>query len=67
MEEELSTSNSIIKMNTIDILSKLVSFKTISELTNKDLAKYISGYLLKYNIKTQLLKEIEVNLIYMPK
>ena len=41
-------------MNTIDILSKLVSFKTISELTNKDLAKYISGYLAKYNIKTQL-------------
>ena len=41
-------------MNTIDILSKLVSFKTISELTNKDLAKYISGYLARYNIKTQL-------------
>ena len=53
-KKELSTSNSIIKMNTIDILSKLVSFKTISELTNKDLAKYISGYLAKYNIKTQL-------------
>ena len=29
-------------MNTIDILAKLISFRTISELTNKELAKYIS-------------------------
>ena len=41
-------------MNTIDILSKLISFKTISELSNKKLAQYISDYLAKYNIKTQL-------------
>ena len=54
-------------MNTIDILSKLISFKTISELSNKKLAQYISDYLAKYNIKTQLFEEILVNLIYMPK
>lgn len=41
-------------MNTIDILSKLISFRTISELTNKELAKYISNYLAKYKVKTQL-------------
>ena len=41
-------------MNTIDILSKLISFKTISESTNKELAKYISEYLSTYDIKTQL-------------
>ena len=41
-------------MNTIDILAKLISFRTISELTNKELAKYISNYLAKYKVKTQL-------------
>ena len=41
-------------MNTIDILTKLISFRTISELTNKELAKYISNYLAKYKVKTQL-------------
>ena len=52
-------------MNTIDILSKLISFKTISESTNKELAKYISEYLSTYDIKTQLFEVIPVNLIYM--
>ena len=41
-------------MNTIDILSKLISFKTISEISNKKLVQYISDYLAKYNIKTHL-------------
>ena len=45
-------------MNTIDILSKLISFKTISELTNKELAKYISNYLAKYKLKHNYLKVI---------
>ena len=44
-------------MNTIDILSKLISFRTISELTNKELAKYISNYLAKYKVKTQLFED----------
>jgi len=43
-------------MNAIDILSKLISFRTISELTNKELSKYISQYLARYKIKTQLLE-----------
>ncbi|MBD23113.1 MAG: acetylornithine deacetylase [Alphaproteobacteria bacterium] len=41
-------------MNTINILSKLISFRTISETTNKELAQYISNYLAKHKIKTQL-------------
>jgi len=41
-------------MNAIDILSKLISFKTISESTNKELSKYISQYLARYKIKSQL-------------
>ena len=41
-------------MNAVDILSKLISFKTISETTNKELSKYISQYLARYKIKSQL-------------
>ena len=41
-------------MNTVEILSKLISFRTISELTNKELAIYILNYLAKYKIKAQL-------------
>ena len=60
-------------MNTIDILSKLISFKTISELSNKKLAQYISNYLAKYNIIVKLCspgfvntKAVKVNVFKMP-
>ena len=39
-----------------DILRKLIECPTISESSNKDIIRYIDGYLKKFNVKGQLVQ-----------
>ena len=49
------------------LLSKLISFKTISRQSNKELIIFIKDYLKKNNIDSTLLRVKKINLIFMQK